>query len=45
MFDDGGGGGGGDSIRWCDTLLTREYSVRVIQIPTTTHQQYETRKN
>ena len=37
LYDDGGGGGGGDRIRWCDTLLTRESSVRVIQIATATH--------
>ena len=44
LYDDGGGGGGGDRIRWCDTLLTRESSVRVIQIATTTHQHTRDKK-
>ena len=45
IYDDGGGGGGGgDRIRWCDTLLTRESSVRVIQIATTTHQHTRDKK-
>ena len=42
IYDDGGGGG--DRIRWCDTLLTRESSVRVIQIATTTHQHTRDKK-